>query len=324
MSLAHHQIHFVPNGCGWEMELKQCRLPARVNRRRNPVAIVPGYGMNNFIFGYHPHGLSMEEYFTQRGFEVWSVNLRAQGGSKGKRRGCRLSLKDLGTVDLKIAIDFIAQQSQSRSGKVDLIGCSLGGTLAMIYAAWTARSRLGALVAIGAPLRWEKVHPLVKLIFFSPRLIRLLCFAKTKEVMKLFFPLLVRSPLLKIYLHPEMVDFRHKELLLQTVEDPNRFLNAEIAHWVWKRDLIVDGENLTDAVRKLKNPLLCVLANGDGIVPPMTALSVHEIAGSKTKETLVVGTDQLRFAHADLFVSNHAHDMVFKPISDWLLKLSRR
>ncbi len=51
--------HLVPNGDGWRLAIKQTFHPARLMRRRRPLLIVPGYGMNAFIFGYHPRGQSM-------------------------------------------------------------------------------------------------------------------------------------------------------------------------------------------------------------------------------------------------------------------------
>lgn len=324
MSQAEHSLHYVSNNDGWILELKQCRLPKVVHKDRNPVIIIPGYGMNSFIFGYHPRGLSMEGYLTRRGFEVWSVNLREQGGARcegGESR--RYSLKDLGTVDLKAAIEFIVNTSRSKTGKVDLIGCSLGGTLAFIYTALIPKNHTGSIVAIGSPLRWEEVHPLVKLAFSSPRIAGLIPIRKTKALLKLLAPLIINSSLLKVYLHKEMVDTRHMELFFETVEDPNRFINREIAEWVSRKDLVFDGKNLTHEFRKVKNPILCVLSNGDGIVPPLTALSAHEVSGSKIKETLLIGTEELRFAHADLFISHQAHEMVFRPIANWLLKVNK-
>ncbi len=320
MSLAHHKIHYISNGAGWSLELKQCRRPHSVHKNRNPVVFIPGYGMNSFIFGYHPNGLSFEEYLTQHGLEVWSVNLRGQGDSRQEGGSDCYGLKDLGTVDLRKAIDFIVKNSESTTDKVDLIGCSLGGTLAYIYAALVTHNKLGKLVSMGAPLRWEEVHILLRIAFASPKLIGLLPLNKTKGIIRTLFPILSKTSLLKIYLHKEMVDLRHKNIFLETVEDPNRFLNREIAEWIHTKDLIIDGKNVTEEMKKVKSPLFCILANSDGIVPPMTALSAHEVIGSKTKETLVVGTDKLRFAHADLFISEHSHEMVFKPVAQWLLQ----
>lgn len=320
MSFVHHRHHYIDNRDGWELELKQCPLPPRVHKNRRPVLIIPGYGMNSFIFGFHPHGLSMEEYLRQKGFEVWSINLRSQGGSRRITHTKKYGLKELGTIDLKAAIHFITQNSVGQTGKVDVIGCSLGGTIAFVYAALVSNNRLGSIVGMGAPLRWEKVHPFLKIAFFSPRLVGMIPVSYTRALVKLLFPILLRSRLLRIYLHREMVDTRYREFMLETVEDPVRHVNREIAEWINNKDLILGGKNLTHKFRSVKNPLLCVIANGDGIVPPLTALSAHEIASSRVKETLVVGTDTLRFAHADLFVSNYSHEMVFRPVAHWLLK----
>ena len=53
------KTHYVPNGDGWLLALKQTYEPQALDRTRRPVAIIPGYGMNAFIFGYHPRGKSM-------------------------------------------------------------------------------------------------------------------------------------------------------------------------------------------------------------------------------------------------------------------------
>ena len=320
MSLSEPTFHYVDNGAGWKLELKQCRPPKKVNKRRNPVALIPGYGMNSFIFGYHPRGLSMEDYFTGHGFEVWSINLRQQGGSQRLGGTDVYQLKDLAIADLGAALKHIAGHLQSTTGKVDLIGCSLGGTLSFIYAALAAHNHAGALVAMGAPLRWEQIHPLMRVVFASPKLIGLIPMCRTRQLLKKLPMAVLRSPLMRLYLHKEIVDLSNKDILLETVEDPNRHVNREIAEWILNKDLVIDSRNVSKAFRRVKNPLLCVIANADGIVPAMTALSAEELSGSKIKETLVVGTDKLRFAHADLFVSNYSHELVFRPVAEWLLK----
>jgi hypothetical protein len=70
--------HFVDNGDGWQLSLFQTWDPARLAPGRNPVLIVPGYGMNSFIFSFHPRGLSLEGYLADAGFEVWRADLRGQ------------------------------------------------------------------------------------------------------------------------------------------------------------------------------------------------------------------------------------------------------
>ena len=318
MSLARHSYHYVDNQEGWQLEVKQCHPPKRLIKKRRPLCIIRGYGMNSHIFGYHPSGLSMESYFVHEGFEVWSVNLRGQGGTKWVGGERNFGLYDLGITDLSYVVTYILDHASSTAGHIDLIGCSLGGTLAYMYAALVKGHRAGALVGMGAPLRWERVHPLLRLAFASPTLVGKIPIVGVRDIMRVFWDRIKASPLLKIYCHPEIVDLSDKEELLKTIENPVRQINHEIAEWVKNKDLIIDDRNLTEAFHNVTNPLLCVLANADGIVPPLTALSSHEVAKSVVKDTLVVGTEDLHYAHADLFLSHHSHVLVFQPIAHWL------
>ena len=64
-----------------------------------PVVILPGYGMNSFIFGFHPRGLSLEAYLASRGIEVWSVDLRGQGRARSTGGDDRFGLASRGEAD---------------------------------------------------------------------------------------------------------------------------------------------------------------------------------------------------------------------------------
>jgi len=320
MTFAKHKIHFIDNGAGWKLELKSCAPPKKIKARRNPILIIPGYGMNNFIFGFHPHGLSMEEYLVKKGFEVFSINLRGQGASNNESGKHEYGLADLALTDLKVTIDYITRHALSKTGKVDLIGCSLGGTLSFIYTALQKNHKAGAIVAMGSPLKWEEAHWLLRSVLFFPRLVGAIKISQTRQFVQWLYPLLVRSPLLKIYLHKEIVDLRWKDQLMKTIEDPNSQLNMEMAVWIKKKDLVIKGKNITHEFRKFKNPLLCVVANGDGVVPALTALSANEVASSKIKDTLVVGDENFHLAHADLFISKFSHEKVFSPLASWLAK----
>src|SRR5690242_8776332 len=71
--------YLVDNRAGWRIALSrycQAREP-----KSRPVLIVPGYGMNSFIFSFHPTGPSLVECLAARGLEVWTVDLRGQGRS---------------------------------------------------------------------------------------------------------------------------------------------------------------------------------------------------------------------------------------------------
>jgi pimeloyl-ACP methyl ester carboxylesterase len=319
------KTHYVPNGDGWLLALKQTYAPKTLKRDRRPVAIIPGYGMNAFIFGYHPRGKSMEAYWADMGFEVWSLDLRAQG--KAKRVGGRkqYGFYDAAVTDLAVAFDHIVRNTETNQTQLDAVGCSLGGTYLYVHLAFhPEKPLLGSVVTIGAPLRWVHVNPMVRSAFASPRVAGMLAIRGVRPFAKLAMPLLTRVPqLLHVYLHPEIVDTTKMKEMVRTVENPDRKLNREIAEWVKQEDLVVRGVDVTEGLARAKNPLLVVLSNADGIVPEATALSAYHTIGSSTKEILRVGTEAVRVAHADLFVSDIAQQWVFEPLARWLMAQHR-
>lgn len=320
------RTHLVPNGDGWQLALKQVFDPARLVKGRRPVAIIPGYGMNAFIFGYHPTGLSMEAYLASKGFEVWSVNLRNQGGSKRVGGSRNYTIGDIALTDVPAALRAIVAKSETGARAVDGIGCSLGGTYLFAYAALAPAEELGSIVSMGGPLRWVEIHPVLKMAFRSPRLLGAIPFGGTRSLARVLLPILVkRTPfLLKIYMHPEIVDTSKADRLIQTVEDPNRFLNREIAEWVLSKDLVIDGRSVTEGLGRVKKPLLCMVANADGICPEPTITSAIDAIGGEVKDVIRCGNEKVRMAHADMFVSDYSQEMVFEPLCAWLARQNDR
>lgn len=316
--------HFVPNDDGWHLSLFQSWDEERLVPGRRPVLIVPGYGMNSFIFSYHPHGHSLEGYLVHAGFEVWRADLRAQGKSVSVGGGDSFGLEDLAVTDLGAVVTAALGRSRTGADRVDIIGASLGGTIVFLHAALQRDNRLGSIVAMGSPVRWVDIHPAIKLAFSVPALVGLVRFRGTRRIAGMALPHIARllPSVLSIYMNASITDVSAE--MVKTVEDPNRHINREIAYWIRDKDLVVRGKNLSEALRDLHNPLLCVLALGDGIVPRRTAEFPYLAAGSREKRLLEVGTRERAVAHADLFVSNGAQEGVFEPIAAWLAAQEQR
>lgn len=317
--------HLVSNDDGWLLSVNQAWRPDRLDPTRRPVLIVPGYGMNSFIFSYHPHGASMEGHLAEQGFEVWRVDLRGQGNSLRQGGTDDFSLSDLIRTDLSKAVDAVLDRTRTEATEVDVIGASLGGSLVLAHAAVVKRHRFHSMVAIGSPVRWVKVHPLVKVLFASPMLAGSVRLKGTRRLAQAALPLLARHTpwLLRIYMNPDASDVTAAREMVRTVEDPNRHINREIARWIRDRDLVVEGINVAQTLRAMRQPLLVVVANGDGIVPEATASFAYEQSGAEEKALLRVGDDAMALAHADLFVSNQAQQQVFAPMAEWLVRQHR-
>ncbi len=314
---------FWPQAGGWTLDVRQYLRPQRVNRQLRPVLLIPGYCMNTTPLTFHPSGPSLIEYLTEQGLEVWTANLRGQGDSHSPRGAGDSGFRDLALVDLPNALAQVQRGTESQQPRVDVIGCSLGGTYLYAYLAHNTEShQIGSVVGMGAPLRWPRPHALLRTLFASPEFASRVRVSGTRRMAELALPLARRFPkMLSMYMNAEIVDLAGLDRLLATVEDPIPKLNGEIARWVKHQELVVSGLNVAEALGRVDRPYLCVVANRDGIVPLDSARSAAT-AFAKS-ETLLVGDDEIWFAHADLFVSRPAQERVFAPLADWLIQQHR-
>lgn len=320
--------YYVDNGQGWDLELKRYACADQRVGGRRPLLLVPGYCMNTFILNFHPTDVSMVAYLAAEGFEVWTANLRGQGGSRRRSRGTgegggdggRYGFREISLVDLPAVFERVLEGTRTGAERIDAIGCSLGATFLFGYLAHHAQDHpLGALVAVGGPLRLGHTHPLVRAAFGSPRLAGLIPFVGTRRMARTFLPLAQRVPaLLSMYMNTSHIDLSCIDQLVQTVDDPIPYLNQQIAHWIREGDLRVGGVDVTRAMAEIDVPTLAVVANADGIVPPQNAVSILDHVGSKIRDALWVGDEEVWFAHADLFINDHARERVFAPLADWL------
>ena len=308
------RLHLVANGQGWLLELRQYWNPETLDPTRRPVLMIPGYCMNTFILNFHPSGASMVRYLVDRGAEVWTANLRGQGGTRRLHGSRKFGFREVALIDVPEVLHHVQANRLVEPPLVDAIGCSLGATFLFSYLAHHPQQHgIGSLVSMGGPLRWENPHPLLTFMFKSPELAGVLPIRGTRRLAKRFLPFAKHLPfVLDIYMNKSMINLDAAEELVKTVDDPIPYLNQQIAHWVTNRDLNVADLNITHAMSDIQLPTLCVVANADGIVPKASALSITDHIGGGDIEGLDVGDD--------LFINDEAQDRVFEPLSNWLIR----
>ncbi|MDB4937251.1 MAG: Polyhydroxyalkanoic acid synthase [Labilithrix sp.] len=315
--------YLVDNHAGWRLAMSR-RLPARGTKPASrPVLIVPGYGMNSYIFGFHPRGPSMVDCFSARGLEVWTVDLRGQGRSIRARGNNRYGLAELAIEDLGAAIAHVLANTETGAKTLDIIGCSLGTALSFAHVASVPDAPVHALVSMAGLVTWKGAHPLVRFAFGSPRLVGLMRVRNTRQLARFALPVVARvaPSLLSVYLNHQSTDLTQAAKMVQTVEDPHPIINREIAQWIKRGDLVVRGVNVSQKLPSIKNPFFCVVANDDGIVLPVTSRHTYDVIGSETKRLLLVGDPEQPIAHADLFLCTGAQQRIFAPIADFLLEV---
>ncbi|MBK8171543.1 MAG: alpha/beta fold hydrolase [Sandaracinaceae bacterium] len=305
---------------GWLLELKRTFSPKHLRHDCDPLLIVPGYGMNGHIFGYHPRGTSMTRHLANEGFEVWTVNLRGQDRSTPLHSHAgEPSIERYALYDLPAALKTVLHATHTHRPQAMLLGCSLGGTISYSYLVHTPAAPVSAIVAMGTPLRWEKVHPAIRLAFSSPTLIGLLRVRGARQMARIAIPALKHLPqLLSIYVNATQVDVSKAAEIVETVEDPHPRINQELSRWIIARDLTIRGLNITRELSRITMPLLLITSNRDGVVPEITSLAARKHWGSRDVDVLRVGNADTWYAHADLYVADTAPREVFTPLAAWL------
>lgn len=312
----------VDNGAGWRLHVRlyddpQTRVPGR-----RPIVLVPGYAMNTHILAYHPGGPSLVEHLVARGFEVWTANLRGQGGSRRVGPPRPWGLGELALDDLPRVFDHVLANTRTGATQLDPIGCSLGGSLLYAYLAHHPIDHpFGSVVSIGGPLRWETPHPVMRVMFASSRLAGAVHIRGTRRMAGFALPWMLRAPaLLSVYMNAAEIDLTDAGMLLPTIDDPVPHINRQVARWVRNRDLVVRGREVTRAMRDVVGVrLLAILANRDGVVTPSAARAIVRALGPERVDVLEVGTPERWCAHADLFIGRRAQAEVFEPMARWLI-----
>jgi pimeloyl-ACP methyl ester carboxylesterase len=152
----HSKRHFAPQSGDWRLDVYRHVDPSVHDPGLRPLVMFPGYAMNTFILDFHPTGRSMVGYLVDQGFEVWRANLRGQGDSFRVDGDDAISFRDLAEADIPAVRDLVMRETDSEAERLDVVGCSLGASFVYGYLATHLEDhRVGSVVAIGGPLRWE-------------------------------------------------------------------------------------------------------------------------------------------------------------------------
>ncbi len=310
----------VDNHQGWTLVVKRTVSPTHHRTGQRPVLLLTGYGMNDFILGFHPQGRSMIRCLAEAGFEVWTGAMRRQRGSRRQRRRAGLpGLRAFCAEDMPRLIEGVLAHTTTGADSVDLVGSSLGGSVVYGHLAVCPDTPVGSVVAIGAPLHWEELHPAMRVLFSSERLAGWLPMVGTDRLARWLFPVVSYLPgLLSFYMNVDHIDMSEAAQLTRTVDEPDRRVNRDMVAWMRSGALVLDGVNVTEALADQTRPLLVILANRDGIVPRSAAEAAMGAWGGTDRTLVEIGDDEDWYAHADLFIAPEAPKLLFEPLAAWL------
>jgi pimeloyl-ACP methyl ester carboxylesterase len=321
-------IHLVRTRDDWRIALYHYAAPSR--RYETPILLCHGLGANRFNFDLGPE-VSLARYLQQKGFDVWSIDLRGRGNSGRCARGERFSGKthvfdDYVQEDAGAAIRHVL--GETGTSQVHWIGHSMGGLV--LYAALQGEvaESIASGVAIASPGSYVHTgraslsHVLFYVMRIFPRIhLSFLAAGLAPLIAR------IRLPGEALFLNRDNVETGPVErALCYLVADVSRGEIIQFLDWMKSGDFRTydKGTSYEQNLRKVRRPLLLIAGAKDYLVPPASVAAAFDRIASDRKKFLVLGRDQGQeedYGHGDLLMGKNVNREVFPRILEWLVSI---
>ncbi|MCC6624100.1 MAG: alpha/beta fold hydrolase [Deltaproteobacteria bacterium] len=320
--------HTVQTPDGWRLTLYRSppRGPRSLEGGPPPVLLIPGAGANRFTFGVSA-GRSLAAILNARGRDVWLAELRGARSARPDARSAAVSLCLKLDLDLPAILAHIREVTGQP--RVDLVGHSLGGLLAMLTAGGPHAAEVGRVVTLAAPgtfrgfVGGDAPGPVLRGLARGVEALG----ARIDQI-ALAGLARVRGPiphLVSFQRHflPGALDVVDRRLYLDhAVEDMPGGDLAQVARWV-REGRLVDrlGKDLEARFAAVDHPVLAFASPRDKVVPLALVEAGFRRLGSPDKTLVRVGRDAGHardYAHADVLLAPSAVVDVLEPLAAWL------
>lgn len=264
-----------------------------------PILLVHGFAQNNL--SWHGKSGGLATTLCEKGFHVFSVDLRGSGYSKIRKLYYTYTFDDLVFKDICYSVDFIRSKTKK---ELVLLGHSLGGICCYVFSAFFPES-VKAIITFGSPVEFGKNNRYMrflakiakKLGLFSPDSLVYYVWPREFGVKVLGFiglfgvPLMRYKTLLELTpLYPSYVrNFESVwdlwEKLIMGFEFSSPKLFVQILRWVDEGGItsfrgLVD---YTERLREINAPLFAAAGKLDKIAPPESVKPIVDIVSSPVK-----------------------------------------
>ena len=311
---------------GLPLGMVRKRLPPP-HETRGTVLLIHGFGQNRYT--WHIEGRSFSAYLAERGFDVFTVDLRGHGRSGEFSDASPRAVEQYVREDVP---SFVREALRlSGHDQVFLVGHSMGGLISYSSGSSVVRDKVRGIVTLGSPYRFGEGSGLLEIfasfafalrftgVFDSnPRLpLRLI----GRQFLKLRpfwdargLPIPVRA------WHPGTVE---PELLDRYLDRAFDRTSLGVLFDVLRggnRVALRSGDGRVDyalAFESLNKPVLAVAGEYDLLAPPDSVKPAITRSRSRDKRFRV-----FPMGHIDLIVGREATRTVWPLIGDWLVERS--
>jgi pimeloyl-ACP methyl ester carboxylesterase len=346
------EIHHPKTSDNWDLTLERFSPYVGTPVRKYPVIICHGIiGSRNYF--KIREGKSIVAGLQSEGYEVWLLDLRArEDGTKaslyfsksdvykefkfsnliksewwfGKKRYNDFSFDEYATKDLDAAIDYVIEKTGTP--KVNWIGHSMGGMVALTKIGSYSEDRIANLVTIGTPYTFLKEIETTKVSrastfnFFS----WLSPVIPTGTASKANAYFWIPVPFLGLFTYNANV-YKDDETRLKKYATNNESPKVVRQFSDAMKDSALKSFNksinYSSNLSNVTIPSFFIAGRRDHIASASNVRDVYDRIGSTDKEMLVAGRSEGHeedYGHVDLIIGRNVDKDINKPITNWLNK----
>jgi alpha-beta hydrolase superfamily lysophospholipase len=318
------QVHYAGTKDGFQIALHRY-VPAE-QKFKQPVFLCPGMGANRNNFDLMDDR-SLARDLRDRGFDVWSVELRGTGFS-GRPKWYQphrwtYRFEDYLEEDIQAALSLV--RKTTGSDRVFWVGHSMGGLLGYAWLGRRGDHGLSGLVTVSAPLfpGRTRMAGILRSFVWPMTLTRVVAF---RPLARFLSPFMGWAPgiLSRISIHPgSMRGPAQRRCLVNLVENTTAAVLRPFLRWSRAGALSSRGgeDDYRPKLKKIEEPVLILAADADNLASPDAVIPAYEQIGSEDKQLRIFGGDRgddCEFGHGDILLGDHAREVVFPEIIEWL------
>jgi len=279
---------------------------------RGVVVFVHGFAQNRY--SWHTSQRSMVNWFAARGWDVYNLELRGHGRSRGRLSHGAEAFSDYAEDVARVANHF--------KGKAFFIGHSLGGSAC--YAGAT-RAEMAGVIGIGAPFRFGGANSTLRRLCQVTNLLKPVLMERTDlrtavlgravgriygvaDVLGYGFPIAGWYP-----------DSVEREVIMERLEKGFDWTSLKV--WTEMSQWSKRGScDFAPEWKDNETPVFVVVGDKDHLMPLEDARGAYDLSASSDK-TLQLFDDyehEVHWGHLDLVLGRYASQHTWPAIDQWM------